>query len=111
MCRPTWYQPISIDTARLESDRDRIVQLGGDISDRLNRDESIEFVLNEAQLNRLIVRCAEETVFYRDDSPWVQPFVAKNRQYRIEPITQELATPTGTFPISTQRIVAGSPPE
>jgi Protein of unknown function (DUF4238) len=22
-------------------------------------------------LNRLIVRCAEETVFYRDDHPWV----------------------------------------
>ena len=63
------------------------------------------------QLNRLIVRCAEETVFYRDDSPWVQPFVAKNRQYRIEPITQELATPTGTFPISTQRIVASASPE
>ncbi len=55
MCRPMWYEPISIDTARLESDRDRIVQLGGDISDRLNRDESIEFVLDEAQLNRLVV--------------------------------------------------------
>ncbi len=55
MCRPVWYQPISIDTARLQSDRDHIVQLGGDISDRLNRDESIEFVLDEARLNRLLV--------------------------------------------------------
>ena len=55
MCRPTWYQPISIDTARLESDRDSMVQLGGDISDRLNHDESIEFVLDEARLNRLLV--------------------------------------------------------
>ncbi len=55
MCRPAWYQPISIDTARLQSDRDHIVQLGGDISDRLNRDESIEFVLDEARLNRLLV--------------------------------------------------------
>ena len=63
------------------------------------------------QLNRLIVRCAEETVFYRDDSPWVQPFVAKNRQYRIEPFAHELATPTGTLLISTQRIVASASPE
>ena len=63
------------------------------------------------QLNRLIVQCAEETVFYRDDSPWVPPFVAKNRQYRIEPFTHELPTPTGTLLISTQRIVASVPPE
>lgn len=57
-------------------------------------------------LNRLIVRCAEETVFYRDDWPWVKRFVAKNRQYRIEPFTQKLPTPTGTLLISTQRIHA-----
>ena len=63
------------------------------------------------ELNRLIVRCAEETVFYRDDSPWVQPFIAKNRQYRIEPFTHELPTPTGTLLISTQRIVDSVPPE
>ena len=63
------------------------------------------------QLNRLIVRCAEETVFYRDDSPWVLPFVTKNRQYRIEPFTHKLPTPTGTLLISTQRIVASVPPE
>ncbi len=50
------------------------------------------------QLNRLIVQCAEETVFYRDDSPWVQSFVAKNRQYRIEPFTHELSTPTRHTP-------------
>ncbi len=62
------------------------------------------------QLNRLIVRCAEETVFYRDDSPWVQPFVEKNRQYRIEPFTHKLPTPAGTLLISTQRIAASVPP-
>jgi hypothetical protein len=63
------------------------------------------------QLNRLIVRCAEETVFYRDDNPWVKPFVAKNRQYRIEPFTQKLPTPKGILQISTQKIVASAPPE
>ena len=59
-----------------------------------------------ARLNRLIVRGAEETVFYRDDHPWVRPFVSKNRHYRIEPDTQRLTTPAGTWVVSTLRIVA-----
>jgi hypothetical protein len=61
-------------------------------------------------LNRLIVRCAEETVFYRDDLPWVQPFVAKNRYYHIEVRESKLPTPTGTYLLSTNRIVARTPP-
>jgi hypothetical protein len=63
------------------------------------------------QLNRLIVQCAEETVFYRDDSPWVKPFVAKNRRYRIEPLAYEQPTPTGKLLISSLRIVASASPE
>jgi hypothetical protein len=62
------------------------------------------------KLNCLIVRCAEATVFYRDDSPWVQPFIAKNQHYRIAPYTQELKTPTGTLLVSTQRVVPSTPP-
>lgn len=34
-------------------------------------------------INRLIVRCAEDSVFYRDDAAWVQKFIEKNRRYRI----------------------------
>ena len=61
------------------------------------------------RLNRLIVRCAEETVFYRDDRPWVRPFVSRNRHYRIEPHISRVAAPNGTFLVSTQRIVASTP--
>ena len=62
---------------------------------------------NEVEkLNNLIVRCADETVFYRDDLPWVRPFLAKNRHYRIEPQTRTLRTPTGTLMIFTQAVVA-----
>jgi len=61
------------------------------------------------RLNRLIVRCAEETVFYRDDHAWVRPFVAKNRHYRIEPDTHRVATPSGTLLVLTQRIAANAP--
>ncbi len=62
------------------------------------------------RLNRLIVRCAEDIVFYRDDHTWVRPFVSKNRHYRIEPWTRRIATSTGTLLVSTQRIVASAPP-
>jgi hypothetical protein len=62
------------------------------------------------KLNCLIVRCAKDTVFYRDDHPWVRLFVAKNRRYRIEPYTHRLTTPTGTLLVSTQRVVASTPP-
>jgi hypothetical protein len=74
----------------------------GYLSRNIGREELVN-------LNRLIVRCAEETVFYRDDNPWIWPFVAKNRHYRIEPHTHRLATPTGTLRIHTQRIVASTP--
>jgi hypothetical protein len=60
---------------------------------------------------RLIVRCAEETVFYRDDHPWVRPFVARNRHYRIEPHTERLPTPTGILRVFTQRIAASALPD
>ena len=57
-------------------------------------------------LNRLIVQCAEETVFYRDDHQWVGPFISTNRNYRIESCTSKIPTPTGgTFMISSQRVV------
>jgi hypothetical protein len=57
-------------------------------------------------LNRLIVQSAEDVIFYRDDSEWVQRFVAKNRRYRIEPVTHTLAHGTGDLLVSTQRIRA-----
>lgn len=57
-------------------------------------------------LNRLIVRCAEDMVFYRDNHPWVQSFVKKNRHFRIEPHTEKIKTPTGTILVWTHRIVS-----
>jgi len=43
-------------------------------------------------INRLIVRCAEDAVFYQDDFAWVRQFIAKHRHYRIEPVIRKLAT-------------------
>jgi hypothetical protein len=58
------------------------------------------------KINRLIVRSGEETIFFRDDLPWVRNFIYKNRDYRIEPIIQRIPTNGGSYLISTQRIVA-----
>lgn len=68
-------------------------------SRRLGHDELVK-------LNRLIVRCAEDAVFYRDDHPWVHTLIAKNRHYRIESKTDRLRTAAGTLLVWTQRIVA-----
>jgi hypothetical protein len=57
------------------------------------------------KLNCLIVRCAEDAVFYCGDHPWVRPFIAKNRFYRIDPYTHKLSTSNGTLLITTQRAI------
>jgi Protein of unknown function (DUF4238) len=60
------------------------------------------------EINRLLVRCAEDAVFYRDDRPWIKPLIAKNRHYRVETITSKVPTPTGSLLISSQKITARS---
>jgi hypothetical protein len=35
-------------------------------------------------INRLLVRSAEDTVFFRDDQPWVPRFIEKNRHFRVD---------------------------
>jgi hypothetical protein len=62
------------------------------------------------EINRLIVRCAEDTVFYRDDSAWVQRFIAKNRHYRVDPSTSKQPTRNGSLLISRLKIVSVTAP-
>ena len=61
------------------------------------------------KINTLLVQCAEDTVFYRDNPSWVQPFIRKNQHYRIETCSKELKTATGTLLFSTQSVVATVP--
>jgi hypothetical protein len=69
----------------------------------ISQNEAVEF-------NRLIVRCAEDTVFYRDDLAWVQRFIAKNRHYRVEPSISKQPTRNGSLLGSRLRIVAVNAP-
>jgi Protein of unknown function (DUF4238) len=57
------------------------------------------------KINLLIVRCAEDAVFYRDDSAWVQRFIAKHRHYRVEPSISKQPTRNGSLLISRLKIV------
>lgn len=59
-----------------------------------------------SRINCLIVRCAEDAVFYSHDRPWIQPFVTKNRHYRVELYDHKLTTDSGTLLLSMQRIAA-----
>lgn len=48
-------------------------------------------------LNRTIVRSAEDLVFSSINEPWVEPFVAKNAQWRVENETTNFRHGTGTM--------------
>jgi hypothetical protein len=59
-------------------------------------------------LNRLIVQCAEDLVFFRDDKPWVKSFVTRYAHYQVGTQTRELETPDGAVLIS-QQLIQGRP--
>ena len=56
-------------------------------------------------INRLIVRCAETILFYRDNQKWIPGFVEKNAKFRIEPRTHKLPHNKGKFLWSTLEVV------
>jgi hypothetical protein len=56
-------------------------------------------------INRLIVRCAEDFLFYCRKHEWITKFIDKNRHYRIETIVERKSYGTGLLQTSNQRIV------
>ena len=116
--------PVAIERTEDPRILNRIVPLAPDLALRIRPDpaidgDGVDFSFAEfgyssrrpsrdelVRLNRSIVRCAEDFVFYRDDHSWVRSFVSKNRWYRIDPRTDRLETPSGALLVSTQRIVA-----
>jgi hypothetical protein len=55
-------------------------------------------------INELIVRCAETTVFFRDDYGWVPKFVKKNAGFRIESRTIRKPNGKGTLFLSSLEV-------
>lgn len=61
------------------------------------------------EVNRRIVQCAEDMVFYRDSHEWISKFVAKNRYYRVERVTERIPCANGFLIRSQERIVSYRP--
>src|SRR5262249_20155273 len=57
------------------------------------------------EINRLIVQCAEDMLFYRDNHKWVSDFLAKNRHYRLETIVPHVPDGDSILCISKGQIV------
>ncbi|WP_275788233.1 DUF4238 domain-containing protein [Pararhizobium gei] len=112
--------PVAIEASDDEPRfNDRIFPLAPDIAVRIriNIDYDYDGIKNfnffrynfmEAQkqeiysFNKSIVMCAENTLYYRDDDPWVLPFVDKNRFFRIAAILQHM--PIGARDFLTTKI-------
>lgn len=56
-------------------------------------------------LNRLLVRCAENEVYYRTSFPWIDDFVRHNRLYRLETISESMGPPGRRQLMTGHRIV------
>jgi hypothetical protein len=115
--------PVAIEATAHAQWVNRIVPLAPDLAIRIQPDErtpqdklDLSFPnfryrsrtpqrLEIVELNRLIVRSAEELVIFRDDHPWVRSFIENNREYRVEPHTQEMRTPKGKLLFFAQRIM------
>lgn len=58
------------------------------------------------KINRSIVQCAEDVIFYRYEKEWISNFVQKNQGFQIDIVTQKIPTPTGGYlTIATQKIM------
>jgi hypothetical protein len=115
--------PVAMETFDINTPINRIVPFAPDIAVRIKPDirlsgtkPDITFTrFNAARrrlkradvltINRLLVRCAEDLIFFRDDQEWVKSFVSKNRRYHIEPVTHKLPHGTGYALASTHRVL------
>jgi hypothetical protein len=56
------------------------------------------------RINQLIVRCAEDTVFFREDHNWIAAFIRRNRSYGMTTDVVEKAVSRGYVTIARTRI-------
>jgi hypothetical protein len=115
--------PAAIEETENPHALNRIVPLTPNLAIRIRRDSLLEREFDDltfprfrhrvrrirrkelAAVNRLLVQCAEDLVFYREDHPWVKPFIKKNASYRVETEIQTLPG-SGRAPRARLRVVA-----
>lgn len=101
-----WIVPLAPDLAiRIVPDI-QLARAQTDLSfSKFNAREVVPARSEIVELNRIIVRCAEDLIFYRDDHSWVVPFVAKNRHYHVECVADSVKTPRGFVNVFSQRVI------
>jgi hypothetical protein len=57
------------------------------------------------KINRLLVRCAENMVFFQKYHDWISPFIRKNSKYHIKPQVYEAPAGSGKYKFFTSRVV------
>jgi len=56
-------------------------------------------------INRLLVRCAEDMVFFNKNHDWISPFIKKNSKFFIKPQVYEVPAVKGKYKLFTSRVV------
>lgn len=97
--------PVAIEFLDLSTPINRIVPLAPDLAVRIRPNARLRgtnpdpFFSNFSptyrylkrneliSINRSIVRCAEELVFFRDQAAWIEKFVSKHRHHHVESMT------------------------
>lgn len=103
--------PAAVEVASDPSVLNRIVPLTPNLAIRIRPVRSIDKATNNFSfknfsyrkysikkpeaiaLNRLLVRCAENEVYYRTSFPWINDFVRHNRHYQLGHITKSFGLP------------------
>jgi hypothetical protein len=114
--------PVAIDVVDLNTPINRVVPLAPDLAIRIKPDIQLARAPDDptfakfkstrralkrhevVNLNRLIVQCAEDCVFYCDDWWWIDEFLSKNRSHYIEPVRLNAQHGARQVLMSSQRI-------
>jgi len=115
--------PVTIEETDDPRIRNRVIPLSPSLAVRIRPDPNFEEEqsrfsfsnfrylikkINRTQvtnINRQVVRCAENMVFYRDDNEWIPRFVKKNASFRIESKIHRIPRGNGMFLWVSEEIV------
>lgn len=105
--------PVAIEEINDSRIRNRVIPLSPNLAVRMRPDPTLEgshtdFTFSNfryriirlsrtmvTSINRLIIRCADSLVFYRDDYEWIPRFVKRNAAFRIESKMQKIPVGDG----------------
>lgn len=115
--------PVAIEQSRDPSLRNKVIPLSPNLAIRIRptrsiRHDQVDFTFANfshktkdllrkevEHVNRLVVRCAEDLVFFRNNEPWVQKFVGRNRHFRVDTRVHRVPHGTGIITECTQDII------